>query len=389
MSNPRAFKQNQTRKERAAAKAAAPAAKALPAERLLRYDNLRAVVMFFVVLNNFFLLDLTNRMGEQAEFFAEHQAVSAFLGMAESLTLPLFVFFAGYFGKRYLQSSERLYRRLVNVFTVFVFTRIITVISASIVAKGFAYQYMGADFFMLAMGLWLLIAWPFRKYRGTPVLTVVLLVSCFLTLVPYEKVEDQLLVLKFVYMLPFFFAGVYWKEDFLRKLSLKMQKWLGCGGLVLLLVLFYFLPKEFYAQYIGSEESRAFLDPYFDYWQPLIRLGLYGLQFLCCLCAVLAIPTRKVPILTTIGQRSMQIYVLHIPPMLFFVNLGVGEAMGLETMPVTSFAWICLGISLGVVLLLHLKAFGLLLLPVLKCARWLEVKLKELDSKLRSAEYQI
>ncbi|MDR1734659.1 MAG: hypothetical protein LBR73_07265 [Oscillospiraceae bacterium] len=353
-----------------------PAAKTQPLRkapadlRMPRYDNVRGLVMYIVILSNMFLGTL---MAHSEEPGKDYALLYILLCFGESFSMQLFVFCAGYFGRRYLEQPERMVHRLFDCTAMFLFARILAFVAQAI-AYGSLFRFpyfLSMDFYMLAMGLWLLAVYPFRKLPPWVLIPAAFVLGCLLIILPGTWVQTNLIFKKFLFLLPFFAVGLFWKDEYLDILSPYNQKVVGSTGAIAVLLFLSRLPQTYRAEFVYSEESSAFLTSDFVLWQrPLLRLGVYAVSVLSCLCVLLLLPRGRVPLLTAAGGRTLQIYVFHI----FFVLLYNVRSNPLKTALLNiplGWAVVCaLGITFVVWAVLSLKPVGIPLLYTKKASDW-------------------
>ena len=191
----------------------------------------------------------------------------------------------------------------------------------------------GAPWYLLALLLWYLMIPFFYAYRNFPysliawiLLTIMSLAGGYLASGALAGLGDFLALDRVIAFAPFFFAGYFIGPERLMRFLKKKR------GIVLLLTalgLLCFvlvgtqtfdrlLPYKnvvygaWYYRFHPEQSPAAFPgDLAACLW--LIRLAWFLVSGLMSFALLALMPNRQIPLLTTIGQRTLQIYILHRP----------------------------------------------------------------------------
>lgn len=254
----------------------------------------------------------------------------------------------------------------------------------------------GAPWYLLALLLWYLMIPFFDAYRGRvlphglPIfgglpysfivwilITIMSLAGGYLAGGSLSGIQDFLALDRVIAFAPFFFAGYFLGPERLMKfLGVKKpantdpQEDAGSsarGRVVVLTVLGllgflligtqsfdHLLPYRnvvygaWYERFHIDENPAAFPDVLASHlW--LLRLAWFFLAGLMSFALLVWMPNRQLPLLTTLGQRTLQIYILHRPIRDLLLAAGVITAVNPEN-PVQVLALIVLAIVLTVLL---------------------------------------
>ena len=270
-------------------------------ERDYFFDNLKAVLIFLVVLGHF-LLPIHGRN---------------YLVVVKRLIyvfhMPLFVFVSGYFAKRIYRDGQYNYKKILYLIKAYV----IFVVAIQAVYAVFGYRSFseinfftqsGAPWYLFAMIAWYLII-PLIRNSKPP---VVLLCSVILALIAgfFKEIGNFLCLSRILVFGPFFFLGYYLDSATLQKaLTHSFRRRVVPAAIVICLAILIFGPGLYdELEMVYENISYYELD---SYWSgPFVRLSLMIAAFLISWAIMFFIPKKKTQI-SFIGQHTMPIYMLH------------------------------------------------------------------------------
>ncbi len=180
----------------------------MKAERDYFFDNIKAVLIFFVVLGHFLL-----PIHEEGILVLIKRLIYVF-------HMPLFVFVSGYFSKRIYKDGRFNFKKilyLIKAYIVFVIA-----IQAVYAISGFRsfseinfFSQSGAPWYLFAMIVWYLMIPFVRNLKPVPVIAV----NIVLALVAgyFKNVGDFLCLSRILVFGPFFFLGYYMEQPLLER----------------------------------------------------------------------------------------------------------------------------------------------------------------------------
>lgn len=191
----------------------------------------------------------------------------------------------------------------------------------------------GAPWYLLALLLWYLMIPFFYAYRNFPysliawiLLTIMSLAGGYLASGALAGLGDFLALDRVIAFAPFFFAGYFIGPErlmrFLKKkrgiVLLLTALGLLCFALVGTQTFDRLLPYKnvvygaWYYRFHPEQNPAAFPGALAaQLW--LIRLAWFLVSGLMSFALLALMPNRRLPLVTTIGQRTLQIYILHRP----------------------------------------------------------------------------
>ena len=281
--------------------------------RIYQWDNVKGILILLMVMGHF------------ASYVMEDQAtIRTFYMYVYIFHMPLFMFISGIFAAGTVETGKGLRRKVAGYLLLTLFIKFLL----------FAVRYplggvknlnifspWGIEWYIFVLAIYLVVTYLLREMDRRVLLAFALVTALF---IGYDKKigADWSLSRLFVFY-PYFLAGTLWDK---RDYRLPKAEWRKLArpvaALIMLLVL---ILVRLRIDTITSYENLLLgYRPYANFMENtqlgwLWRLVLYGAAALLSVCLVLLTPTRK-SFLTTMGVRSLQIYVLH-RPILYFLDL--------------------------------------------------------------------
>ena len=270
-------------------------------ERDYYFDNLKAVLIFLVVLGHF-LLPIYD---------------DAFLVVLKRLIyvfhMPLFVFVSGYFSKNIYKNGKYNFEKIIYFLKAYViFVVVIQLVYAFFDYRKFSeinfLRQSGAPWYMFAMTAWYLLIPVLRKVK--PIYVFAVSIPLALIVGFFDIIGDVLCLSRILVFGPFFFLGFYMDKD---TLAIVRNPKLRLPVVTLAILLSTFFLK--FGADIKDEMEMVYQNiPYSEldnYWTgPLVRLFFMAAALVMSWAIMFFIPGKKTQF-SYIGQRTMPIYMLH------------------------------------------------------------------------------
>ena len=359
-------------------------------ERNLKLDNAKGILITLVVIGHMLLpIQGTTR------------GVTNFFYMIYTFHMPAFVFISGLLAQRiYTRVPKGRFnlRRWCSTLWLYLLFQFILFFS-EIPAYGRTTRFpdflhtSGAPWYLLALLLWYLMIPFFYAYRNFPysliawiLLTIMSLAGGYLASGTLAGLGDFLALDRVIAFAPFFFAGYFIvPERLMRFLGAEQERTLSknqtgrkdisaakratsrrrspltalgllCFALVGTQTFDHLLPYKnvvygaWYYRFHSEQNPAAFPGALAaQLW--LIRLAWFLVSGLMSFALLALMPNRRLPLLTTIGQRTLQIYILHRPIRDLLLAGGFITAAGPENS-----AHVLLLIALSILLTIVLSA---------------------------------
>lgn len=303
-------------------------------ERDYFFDNLKAVLIFLVVLGHFLL-----------PIHGDNPLVVV-KRLIYIFHMPLFVFVSGYFAKKIYKNGQYNFKKILYLIKAYVlFVIAIQIVYAICGFEDFVeinfFSQSGAPWYLFAMIVWYLTIPLIRRCRPLPVI----LVNIGLALVAgyFKNVGDFLCLSRILAFGPFFYIGYYMEQPVLEKALRPSYRRLvvpAAASICAVVLLFGGKMKDELGM-VYENISYHELDHLME--GPFVRFSLMGAAFLISWAIMFFVPREKTK-LSFIGQNTMPIYMLHriLRDVLMFA--GIYDYLG-EWGWFALFVLICLSIS--------------------------------------------
>ena len=303
-------------------------------ERDYFFDNLKAVLIFLVVLGHFLL-----------PIHGDNPLVVV-KRLIYIFHMPLFVFVSGYFAKKIYKNGQYNFKKILYLIKAYVlFVIAIQIVYAICGFEDFVeinfFSQSGAPWYLFAMIVWYLTIPLIRRCRPLPVLLVNIVLA--LAAGYFKHVGDFLCLSRILVFGPFFYIGYYMEQPVLEKALRPSYRRLvvpAAASICAVVLLFGGKMKDELGM-VYENISYHELDHLME--GPFVRFSLMGAAFLISWAIMFFVPREKTK-LSFIGQNTMPIYMLHriLRDVLMFA--GIYDYLG-EWGWFTLFVLICLSIS--------------------------------------------
>ncbi|MCD8147137.1 MAG: acyltransferase family protein [Clostridiales bacterium] len=340
-----------------------------PQGRLAKWDNLKAVLIFLVVFAHLF-----RRVN------GDHPIMAGVFFFIYLFHMPAFLFVSGLFSKSAVKKHN--YDRVFSFFLVYLVTKFLLWFTDLLLADDLVnempytnlFREGGVAWYGLAMCIFLLMTMFLERYRTPALMAVFLTLGC---LAGYCKDVDAFLSLsRILVFYPFFLAGyALMPEQILRVTEHWYSRVLSAAVLVAAcwLCLQYREVLTPYTEFLKGKTNFSILEDLAPYGG-LLRLAFYGVAFLLTFCLIAVIPNCHIPVVSTVGRRTLPVYMFHYALVSYFYTGFVLKDWVLVHFP-TLYGLAYAVISLLIVLVFAAKPFD-----------WLATKLTVLPLQTKSKQ---
>ena len=270
-------------------------------ERDYFFDNLKAVLIYLVVLGHFLLpIRGANPLVEVKRLIYVFH-------------MPLFVFVSGYFAKKIYRNGQYNFKKILYLIKAYiVFVIAIQLVYAVAGFRDFKeinfFSQSGAPWYLFAMIVWYLAIPLIKKCKPVPFLitTVVLaLLAGF-----FKNIGDFLCLSRILVFGPFFYLGYFVEQENLEKvLQPKFKRYVvPAAGVISVSILVFGHKLRDSLEMVY--ENISYYELNYLWKGPIVRLSLMVAAFVISWAIMFYIP-RKRTCLSEIGQNTMPIYMLH------------------------------------------------------------------------------
>lgn len=270
-------------------------------ERDYFFDNLKAVLIFLVVLGHFLL-----PIHGESVLVVVKRLIYVF-------HMPLFVFVSGYFAKKIYKNGQYNFKKILYLIKAYIiFVIAIQIVYALCGFRDFSeinfFSQSGAPWYLFAMIVWYLTIPVIRKYKEIPVLIVTIALALIAGY--FKNIGDFLCMSRILVFGPFFYLGYYMEQPVLERALRPVYRRVVVPAAVAICagILAFGSKLKDELGMVYENISYYELD---DVWEgPFVRLALMIAAFLISWAIMFFVPRGKT-CLSVIGQNTMPVYMLH------------------------------------------------------------------------------
>lgn len=323
-------------------------------ERVALFDNVKGVAIVLVVVGHFVERSMSYRTGSHLA-----QTILTFIYIFH---MPVFIFCSGLFAGKSWRKNKRapVDKFLLYLILYAVFCALVAVLDLVIFQRGSTLNPFALDsapWFLLALAFMMLLVPLLGSLPAAPILVVsiALAVGAGLSL----PSNTELTLLRVFTYFPYFAIGFYLTPERVQQFVEKVRGKLGAvPTMVAAILAFALIVVVLYAAcgdgtLRGIKRMSSGLNLITavaeSSGQPLWLLVLFRiLEYPVVLCFIallfLAVPMKRCP-LSALGERSLQVYIVHILILYALDYLGF-----IELMVASNTAWLLTVIAVGVAL---------------------------------------
>lgn len=273
-------------------------------KRIYLFDNLKALLIVLVVA------------GHLADTYIKAPFFKGIYVFIYAFHMPLFIFISGYFHR-----NEKVFRKILVYFSIGYSLKIIDyvlfyVLDGTKPSKPFSEE--GAPWFMFALCAYIGITYILREHDIRLIITGAVILGCFSGY--YEWIGDFLVLSRVIVFYPYYLLGVCAARLNFMKISKFLSKYkrsilLNYLAIAIMVTWTYwcFGETDFIYKYRRLFTGRNSFGEYFSYFGCIHRLFCYGLAVVIGITVIFLVENKKIPFVTYIGTKTLQIYFWHWP----------------------------------------------------------------------------
>lgn len=298
-------------------------------ERDYYFDNLKALLIFLVVLGHF-LLPIEPKDSEY---------IAAIKRLIYVFHMPLFIFVTGYFSKHIYKKGRYNWEKIfyfVKCYLIYVVLNqiVATLIGEESFAKIDFLEQSGAPWYLFATVVWYLTI-PIVK-RLHPALVIIISLSLALLAGYQDQIGDFLCLSRIIVFSVFFYMGYFMNETHVRWILRKRN---------MIFVFPLAIMAGYQAIHLSMTHKRSMLIvyqnlPYSEVGKDIPGLYLRIFAMVAAVFvswAIMFLVSKKKMIFSVIGQRTLTIYILHRPLRTICEHYGFYELLSSMHQPILMF----------------------------------------------------
>ncbi|MCL2023645.1 MAG: acyltransferase [Oscillospiraceae bacterium] len=360
----------------------------LSPSRHYHIDNIRALMSFFIVLLHTIdllsinLRNLEYNPGIESFSLDNMMFLASVCLFLNGCAMPMFFFLSGHLSKSAVINRSLTARRVGSLVAI-----MLTVIAiTNLVERWFGIAGTNHLWYLYSLAIVTVLLHLCKAINPKLLFAIAIVLGVFIEFLFWNNDGllgsfSRLSIWKAIYSLPYFLAGLYFKKEWLQKIANSAFRWISPFVFVGIFfgVLWCFRQMAIEKNEFSIEQVQTTIS-YFLYmvWVKnasysfasiLPRLLQYVIVALLGLCVVAFMPQKKVPLLTTLGERALPIYLYHIP-ILVVISRFLKDYPPITSLP------ILVAIALAITIFLAWKPFGIPFELITKCVKRV-IKYKE------------
>lgn len=276
-------------------------------ERILKWDNLKFLLIFLVVLGHILELYLSNG--------TKSWGIKRLRFFIYTFHMPLFLFISGMFSKKNIDNKR--YTNIFYYLVMYFVLKFISFISNSIIFKSYSFSLLetgGVPWYFFVLFAFSLITILVRKTNKIFVFMFSIILGC---IIGYDgEIGDFLCLSRIIVFYPFFYLGYCLKSE--KVIEFTSKKLVKIVSLLIIIAFAYIIYTKikFLYEFSPLLSGRNPYDSLKDFanYGGIARLIQYIAVFILGFSIISVIPSgNKITCFATLGKRSIQTYVLHYP----------------------------------------------------------------------------
>lgn len=277
--------------------------------------------------------------------------------------MPLFLFCSGLF-----HSNKDVFIKAFRYISVGFASKILSALVQAVCGGRVSFELLGdtgLPWYMFVLAFYILITYGLRKVDKRYLLVFSLLIALF---VGYDKsIGDYLYLSRAVVFYPFYLCGqLVSKKDVLRLNRSKQLKIFSVAVIAVWFILCFACTDAvtlLRPLFTGRNSFAA--NELFVRWGFLYRALCYLITLLVSVAVFNLMPVRRLPVITDLGSRTLQVYLWHWPLVHLFVGIGLKDFLTVNA--AGKILWLLLGV--GLTFILSLRPFEFPTKQIIKFCR--------------------
>ena len=301
--------------------------------RIYKYDNVKAILIFLVVVGH-----LTT------DYVSTSHGIRWFTLWIYTFHMPAFIFISGLMHKHYITEEQAAlgirgttklrWDKVVGFLLCAYGLKLFIHVVRYLIGSHPTFYWLtepGIPWYLIVLAEYEVLLYLFRKVDWKVMLVGAFALSAIIGYFP--AVGDFLSLSRMVNFLPIFLLGYYVDAakliEFSKKTKAKIISWCIIAASLLIC---YFGPWSMYAmrKWFTGRRSYEFLSDYFGNitataWA--IRLGVWAIALLITFAVIIVIPDKNLGYISIIGANTLNIYFWHRPVCYWINGLGLFPAL--------------------------------------------------------------
>lgn len=270
--------------------------------RIPKWDNAKAALIVCVLMGH--LLD---------SYLKEATIYRSGFIFIYMFHMPGFFLISGLFSKRFADADQMDGHKVVPLLILCLIENFIRYCTKVVFgdASLTVFNLRGSSWFLFTLSACYVITYLVRKTDALYVMIVAIVAACIIC---YDKtLKGYFAVYRIANFFPFFYAGYLFDEEKIRKVL--DQKHIRILSLVIIIV-FAFICWQYpdiwkYKKLITGANHYYVMKLPVNVWTWIYKLAYFCISMVITMAVLSIIPSRRIPLATTVGKRTLTIFILH------------------------------------------------------------------------------
>ena len=319
-------------------------------KRIYKFDNLKFILILSVVIGHFVDLYTNN-----------YNILKTIFIYFYSFHMPLFIFITGLFQKPITKISDIPIKKILFYIFLIYFMKVSIYLLSEYFGFGYSFSlFSGGDvyWYLSVIICYMLISPLINKIKFSYLFIFSIIISLF---AGYDdSINDLLYLSRIIVFFPFYLLGYHYSNNKNKIINISSNKWLKVISFIIIIFFLYICIYKLediytYRMLFTGRHPYSYIAVSTSYINYKDRILTYLISFIMGFSVMCLIPNKKIKIISNIGKRTLQVYVLHFPILLLMRGLNLFDI--LEKNFGDNFIYILLLISVMLTFFLSLRIF--------------------------------
>lgn len=332
------------------------------AVRIAKWDNAKAILIFLVVFGHAI-----------TPLVSDGEIIRSVFLWITAFHMPLFMFLTGLFSKSFVNAPKFGYMKILSYVILYFFMKLTIYLTLGLTRSFGDFRWTsesGVPWYIFVTAVFMSITYLLKRFNHKKILIIAFVLA--LSVGYIKEIGDTFMLSRIFVYYPYFFLGFMLdREKLLRFTSKIYVKITSLAVIAVFTFVIFYLGDDIYSIRYALTGN----NPYSEFgadWAPfgiLLRSGCYLVSSLVSLAVLSIVPVKKIPVLTYVGSKTLNVYALHRQAQYAFQYTLMVPLMAV--LPENLILPVFFAISLVLTLVLSLKPFDYILYPCTKCEKWL------------------
>lgn len=315
-------------------------------KRIYKFDNLKFLLILFVVIGHFANI-----------YCNRYESMKMVFIFIYSFSMPLFIFLSGLFQKDIKNFKGIPWEKILFYIFLILFMKISIFLIGNHFSINYSFEvFSGGEYYwyLSVIIIYILLTPLIRKVKFFYLFIFSLILALF---AGYDNsINNYLYLSRLIVFFPFYILGFNFSNKKVKLLNICNKKVLKIISLIMIAIFIYICIYHLnniyeYRMLFTGKNPYSYITNYVCTYKH--RMLTYAISFVIGFSFMCITPNKKIKLISNIGKRTLQIYVLHLPIIILFD--GVGFFSLLESIFDNYFVYIYLLIAVSLTFVLSIS----------------------------------